>query len=88
MGNVINIYKTYIMFKLSGYVITLLGTLILVHCSNCDNKLIIMVEQIASNSTKKFKLSHTLSIITFNHWTLKINWWMYNNNSAYTTSID
>jgi len=55
MGNVINIYKTYIMYKLNGYTITLLGTLSLVHCSNCDNKLIKMARKIASNVANKLK---------------------------------
>jgi len=74
MGNVINIYKTYIMYKLNGYnIITLLGTLIIVHCRNCDNKLIKMARKIASNFANKLKRSHTINIVIFDHVTLKIN---------------
>jgi len=61
------------MYKLSGYFITLLGTLILVHCNNCDNKLIRVVRKIASNFPNKFKLSLIVNIVLLNHMTLKIN---------------
>lgn len=83
MTNVINIYKTYIMYKLNGYIITLLGTLILVHCSNCDNILIKTVRKIAINFVNKLKWLHTMTKLIFNHFILKIDWWMCNNNSLY-----